>query len=414
LDNQKNPSPVSIKKRELTKKRLAQKKTRTNRKPMPPLPTRIAQLGPTHPYRGGIVHFNSRLAQELLARNDLEVSQFFWTKPYPETFLPSSPSKWLDTESRETFQVSGSHTLSFTNPLTWLRLCNQVRRDRHDFLITHWVHPVQFPVLVTLFSLVRLLTKTKIKLIVHNALPHEKFFAAGYLLKTLSFFTHKIILHSSSELKIVKNLKINSKKITKSFHPIYDLFLKHEKNKNKLRMNKKIFLFFGFIRPYKGIDILVEAFNKVSEKNNDVLLLIVGENFFSTKKRKKKKQLFYKENSKIKFIDRYVANEEVGSYFDMADAVVLPYLKATQSGPLQIAYAFDKPVIASNLPAFRDCIEDGKSGYLFKPGDPDDLARAMEQFLKSPLRSEDVYSVRQAFSWERYAQILLDEDDGHH
>lgn len=373
---------------------------------------RVAQLGPAHPYRGGIVHFNSRLAQALLEREDFEVSQYFWSKPYPESLLPAPASKWLDTESRETFQVPGMSILSFTNPLTWLRLARLIRQGKYDLLITHWVHPVQFPVLFTIFIILRLFTKTKTVMIVHNIFPHERIIGSGVLLKTISFLVNNIILHSTSELINAKKIKIRKNKLILSFHPTYDIFnnvnyLKVKKNKFKLR--DKVFLFFGFIRPYKGIDLLIEAFKTISKNKKDISLLIVGEKF--TKKMPdtgRSPSAAPMESENIVVIDRYVTNEEVGQFFDIADILVAPYREATQSGPLQIAYAFDKPVIASDLPAFRDCVEHGKSGYLFETGNPEDLARCMELALEKPLHQEDIRSFRQRFTWERYVQIILD------
>jgi glycosyltransferase involved in cell wall biosynthesis len=107
-------------------------------------------------------------------------------------------------------------------------------------------------------------------------------------------------------------------------------------------------------------------------------------------------------------IDRYVANEEVGSYFSVADVLVTPYLSVTQSGPLQVAYAFDKPVIASDLPAFRECVSHGESGYLFSTGDARDLEDKMELFMNQPVDSGQVRQYRWRFSWERYIELMLD------
>ena len=325
--------------------------------------------------------------------------------------LPAPPAKWLDTESRKTFEVRGSHILSFSNPLTWFRLAKRIRRQQFDFLITHWVHPVQFLALFPFFLILKILTKTKIILITHNILPHERFFGSGIFLKIISLFTKKLVIHSSSEILKAEKINLPKNKILSSFHPIYDIFFeekKYDTDKNYLPNGDKIFLFFGFIRPYKGIEILLDAFKIIQNKHKNISLFIVGENFNQKNSAIAKKINSFSDNSKIFFIDQYIPNEDVGHYFHMADVVVLPYLEATQSGPLQIAYAFDKPVIASDLPAFRDCVENGISGYLFKPGDSEGLAQAMLMFLEKPLNQQDVRSVRRRFNWDKYVQILLD------
>ncbi len=379
---------------------------------------RIALLGAAHPFRGGIVHFNSHLAMALHERPELDVDLFYWSKPYPSFLLPKGPSSCFDQQSSLTFYQPGEHILSYTNPLTWFSLFDRLRRGRYDMLIAHWVHPVHFPVLKALFISIRLFTKTKISLIVHNCLPHEPMPGAASMSLSIFKTAHRIILHSVSETQQAKNLGFFNSDIVSAFHPIYDHFRipaePRESIRQSLGLREKVLLFFGFIRPYKGLNLLLEAFYDLASRHPDVSLLIVGEHFYTTSEGLHDNGLlldYLSSNdpvrSQIVLIDRYVANEEVGRYFAIADVLVAPYLSATQSGPIQIAYAFDKPVIASDLPTFRQCVGHGESGYLFSTGNAQDLTEKLELFLEKPITKEQVHRYRQLFNWERYVEMLL-------
>lgn len=377
------------------------------------MPTRIrkfkiAQLGPAHPHRGGIVHFNNRLAQTLQTRQDVEVHQYFWSKPYPESLLPGPASDWLDQKSRVTFQVPGQHILSYTDPWSWWKLLRHMRSDGCEILVTHWVHPVHFPVFLFLFAAIRYLTDIKIHLIVHNVIPHEIFIGAIPMTKIIMNMAHHVIVHSSAEYDLMINTLKIKKNIKVSFHPLYDFFPGNKNVENirkKLNLKNKIFLFFGFIRPYKGIECLISAFEILLKKHNNISLLIVGENLYSVNLHDR-----INTNENITHIDAYVPNEDVELYFSIADALVAPYLQTSQSGPVHIASAFGIPVIASDLPAFRECVVHGVTGYLFNPGDPEELAKTMEHFLGQTWDSNLIRAHGRRFDWDRYVEILLDDD----
>ncbi|MGD0020735.1 MAG: glycosyltransferase [Smithellaceae bacterium] len=378
---------------------------------------KIALLGPAHPFRGGIVHFNSRLATALQGRHELNVDLFYWSKPYPTFLLPGSTAAYLDEQSSLTFQPCGLSILSYTNPLTWAALIARLRRGRYDMFITHWVHPVHFPVFKVLFAAIRLLTKTKICLIVHNCLPHEHLPGAVFMSRSVLKMTHRLVLHGEAEAEQARRIGLTASDMVTAFHPVYDQFVipaeERESIRRSLDLRKKVLLFFGFIRPYKGLECLVEAFCKIASRNPDVSLLVVGEDFYKKGKARAKDRLLNHLSandpvrSQIVWIDRYVANEEVGRYFAVADVLVAPYLSATQSGPLQVAYALDKPVIASDLPAFRECVSNGESGYLFSAGDAQDLTKKIELFLQKPITAEKVRRYRQQFNWDSYVDMVL-------
>ena len=379
---------------------------------------KIALLGPGHPSRGGIVHFNSRLAMALQGRQELNVDLFYWSKPYPFFLLPGSAGDYMDEQSSTTFHEPGLRILSYTNPLTWGALIARLRRGRYDMFITCWVHPVHFPVFKVLFAAIRLLTKTKICLIVHNCLPHEHLPGAAFMSRSVLKMAHRLVLHGGPEADQAKSIGLKNQDMITAFHPVYDQFAlsaePRESIRRSLGLREKVLLFFGFVRPYKGLECLLSAFCDLASRYPDVSLLVVGEHFHPEKGEVCAKDRLLSHlspsdpiRSQIVWIDRYVANEEVGRYFAVADALVAPYLSVSQSGPLQIAYAFNKPVIASDLPAFRECVSHGESGYLFSTGDTRDLKEKMELFLNKPIAAEQVRRYRQRFSWDRYVDMVL-------
>jgi glycosyltransferase involved in cell wall biosynthesis len=381
---------------------------------------KIALLGPGHPFRGGIVHFNSRLATELQNMGDLNVDLFYWKKPYPKFLLPGSAQSCLDKESSLTFHNNGTPLLSYTNPLTWFKLITRLRREQYDMFITHWVHPVHFPVLKFVLSCIKFFSKTEIVIIVHNVLPHERFRFDSRMTRSVLKMAHRLIVHSGEEAKKLMSIVAINHAPVVSFIPVFDQFIIHDDISSCIKiphgLRAKVILFFGFIREYKGLDVLLEAFHLFAQHHPDTTLLIVGESFYHENGDISSKDRFLANwlpedsvRSQIVWIDRYVPNEEVSRYFAAADLLVVPYLSVTQSAPLQIAYAFDKPVIASDLPAFRECVSIGESGYLFETGKAFDLAKKMETFFAKPIRSESVRRFRQKFSWERYVNLILEK-----
>ena len=228
----------------------------------------------------------------------------------------------------------------------------------------------------------------------------------------------RLVMHGQAEADLAQTIGVRRQKMITAFHPISDQFQPLSESRETIRRNlglqNKVLLFFGFIRPYKGLDCLLQAFRTIALKHSDVSLLVVGERFYGKENGRNKNDGFPNDwpaddpvRSNIVWIDRYVPNEEVGRYFAVADVLIAPYLSVTQSGPLAIAYAFDKPVIASDLPAFRECVSDGESGYLFATGNSSDLACKIELFLKKPIAAEQVRHYRWQFGWERYSELLL-------
>ena len=235
-----------------------------------------------------------------------------------------------------------------------------------------------------------------------------------------------------------------SNTIIKLFHPIYDLFkpdpgFNSIKTKEALHLRKHVFLFFGFIRKYKGLHNVIRAFKLVTEKRNDVSLLIAGESFWNTLNKDKlstriKNTLFkwaksivlrnadneqdYKplqliDELKLKdyvtVINRFIPNEEVPKYFQVSDCIVLYYLTATPSGVESLSYNFRLPVLATRVGHFPETIQNGYNGYLAEPEDIESMAEQMLNFIDHPIPKENVAASTLQMSWDNYANAILNK-----
>jgi glycosyltransferase involved in cell wall biosynthesis len=226
------------------------------------------------------------------------------------------------------------------------------------------------------------------------------------------------------------------------YHPIYDLFKPNpdfdtEAFKKAHGLKKNVFLFFGFIRQYKGLHNAIEAFKKVADERDDVSLVICGESFWQTLDNSKwstkiknvlfsaAKSIFLKKSDderdynplelvktlgledKVLIKNEFVANEEVHKYFQISDTVLLFYLYATPSGVESLTYNFKMPILATNVGHFPETIKDGFNGYLAEPDNINDMARVMQRSINQPIARENVAEATKLMSWTNYAKAIL-------
>ena len=230
--------------------------------------------------------------------------------------------------------------------------------------------------------------------------------------------------------------------VLKLYHPVYDMFKKDESFdvegfKSSLGLNQHVFLFFGFIRKYKGLHNVIEAFNLVAQQRNDVSLLIVGELFWNTLDQRKistrlksaafrvAKKLFlnkqddeqnyrpldlikkYGLQDRVVAITEFVPNEDVHKYFQASDSITLFYTAATPSGVESLAYNFGLPILATRVGHFFETIKHGYNGYLAEPDNPVSMAEMMVQSIESPIPADNVYATSAKMSWDNYASAIL-------
>jgi glycosyltransferase involved in cell wall biosynthesis len=376
---------------------------------------RCVFIGPSSErHKGGVAQFSSRLAHELAAHG--ETLFISWSEIYP-SFLISRTLK--DSESAHTTKtMPAQFLLSCINPLTWQRCLEQICQYQPQLVIFTWIHPVHAPVYLFLARKLKRKINAEIVFICHNILPHELLPGLRHLTKLCLSQADRLVVHSSTLAEQARLLVEKKIKITPLFLPLHDFFTTNNEPPEAWTSNRALnMLFFGLIREYKGVDVLLQAVALVRSEFPMIHLTIAGEVFYDNSlvcrlwRRSKKglpqlvRKLALEKNVALDL--RYIPDSEVAGFFEKADLVVFPFRSVSQSGSLTVAYSFAKPVIASAMDGFFDVVAEGKSGYLAAPGDPRALADAILRFIAQPLSPIHVREAAQALSWERYVSALL-------
>jgi glycosyltransferase involved in cell wall biosynthesis len=422
---------------------------------------RIVCFGPGPQFKGGISNYNTSLAKAL-DKQGAEVYIVSWTQQYPAII----PRDFIDRSSKTNFlegtKIGVSYLTNYNNPLSWSKTVKYIRSLNPDIVIFQWAIALQGLPLGWMAS--QLIRSKNIEVIFdcHLVVQKEssaidKYFSTYGLKHADSYIAHAY--KTADELKEIfperkftitetgERQRKSSNTIIKLFHPIYDLFQPDpdfdvNSAKKELKLKEHVFLFFGFIRKYKGLHNVIRAFKLVTEERNDVSLLIVGESFWNTLQSDKvstrvKKALFkwakfmvlrqsdneqdYQPLALIKelnlekevtVVNRFIPNEEVPKYFQVSDCIVLYYLTATPSGVESLSYNFNLPVLATRVGHFPETIREGYNGYLAEPNDLRSMADQMLKFLDHPIPPENVAVSTREMSWENYARAILNRHDG--
>ena len=369
---------------------------------------KISLLGPTYPYRGGIAHYTTLLCREL--RKGHEVQFLSFLRQYPKLLFPGKTDKDPSKKALKTKRVE--YTLDSINPYTWLRTANQIVNFGPQLLVIPWWVVFWAPQFLTIATLVKKRTGAEVLFICHNAMEHEHSRWKNIVTKMVLSKGDRILTHSRQETEHLLELLGPEINIETAFHPTYAPLCgdipESDKAKKQLGLKGNVLLFFGFVRHYKGLDILLRAMPEVL-KEKDVTLLVVGE-FWKDKDDYLKIIKDLDIGQHIVIIDRYIPNEEIGLYFAAADLVVQPYRSASGSGICQLAYGFGKPVIASNVGSLGEVIIDGESGRLVAPEDESALQEAIIRSLKEQELSKMILQAglaRDKFSWERLVRVVF-------
>jgi glycosyltransferase involved in cell wall biosynthesis len=368
---------------------------------------KVCVVGPVYPYRGGIAHFTSVLAKEFGKDHDVVVLSF--KRLYPSLLFPGRTQ--FD-ESGEPIDVPSQRIIDTLNPLSFWNAARSIRRFQPDVIIFQWWHPFFAVAYAATVLFLGGWLRRRVIFLCHNVLPHERSMIDTILIRLGFSQVGRFLVQSQEDLRALISIKKDAI-VDVHPHPIYDAFNRGQHTRDTARrelgVDGHVVLFFGLIRPYKGLRVLIRAFARMIERE-DATLLIVGE-FYEDK------QPYIAEigrlgiDDHVRITDRYVPNEEVERYFLACDVVVLPYLSATQSGIVQIAFGFDKPVVVTRVGGLPDVVEDGVTGYVVPPGDADALSGAMLDFFRegAALRmSEGVVRAKHRFSWRRCTEILFE------
>jgi glycosyltransferase involved in cell wall biosynthesis len=373
-----------------------------------PAGKQIAVLGLSHPFRGGIAHYSTLLVREL--RRHHPVRFLTLRRQYPRFLFPGQ-SQYDD--SAAAIEEENEPVIDPINPLTWLRTAFTLWRGGHDLVIVQWWHPFFGLAFGTIINLLSLVSRARICVLCHNVLPHEGSLLDRWLTGYAFWRATHFLVHSEQDKANLLALAPTAP-VTKTRHPTYAVFGANglcdkavARRRLGLEVDRAILLFFGLVRPYKGLEYLLQAMPLVL-RDVDCVLLVVGE-FYEPKARYTHLIDDLRLRERVELVDRYVKNEEVSLYFRSADVVVLPYVDATQSGVVQIAFGLEVPVITTDVGGLPEIVEDGCTGFVVASRSAEQLAEAIVRFYREAREASfrrEITRRRGDFDWRHETEAL--------
>jgi D-inositol-3-phosphate glycosyltransferase len=367
---------------------------------------KIVSIGPAAPFRGGIAKFNESFVLACLSlKHDTEIVSYKFLYP---SFLFPGKTQFSEDTANETLKIhSLIHSL---NPFNWYRVASFISSINADLIVIHYWMPFFAPALGVIARKVRRKTGASVIAITHNLIPHEKQAGARMLTRFFLKSIDGIVALSSSVVRDFGSFKVAGKAISIP-HPIYDIYgekLSKMESLEHLHLDpsRKYLLFFGLIRKYKGLELLLNSFALLKDQK---LCLIVAGEFYEDKSKYISLAKDLGISDDVIFTDRFIPDKEVKYYFSAADLVVQPYLTATQSGVTQIAYHFDCPMIVTNVGGLAEIVIDGKTGFVCNR-DPKEISVSVKKALDPVTYSLLIESVKKEklrFSWDNFVINII-------
>lgn len=370
---------------------------------------RIIIVGPAYPYRGGIADFNERLAYEF-QREEHEVTIYTFTLQYPSFLFPGK-TQYATGAAPE--KLSIVRKLNSINPFNWLKVGREIRRAHPDMVMIRFWLPFLAPCLGTVARIVRKDKSIKVVALLDNVIPHEHRIGdhmfARYMIRSVGGY----VAMSESVLRDAKSFD-DTKPYALTPHPLYDNFgpkVSRDEAIAHLGLDSgtRYILFFGLIRDYKGLDLLLRAFADKRLRNKRVKLIVAGE-FYSNAELYDQLEKELELTEHIVWYKEFVPADQVRYFFAAADLVAQPYKSATQSGITQIAYHFERPMLVTNVGGLAEIVPHGKVGYVTQP-DAADIADALVDFVDNRSESdfhEGVVQEKAKYAWSNMTTSLLD------
>jgi glycosyltransferase involved in cell wall biosynthesis len=337
---------------------------------------RIALIGPTHPYRGGVSQHTTLLCRHL--RRSHEVDFISFRRQYPQWLFPGKTDK---DPSRSPDIEPCARLLDAADPSTWEPAARRAAGFRPDALVLVWWVPFFAPAWWFIVRKVRARLRVPVIFICHNVLPHETNAWMARIVRSALGLADGFVVHSEADRGRLLGLRPGAPVIRCPIapHPSLPPFRgtrRAARAELGIGGRSPVFLFFGFVRPYKGLDLLLDAMTLVTARRPGAALLVVGE-FWEPVEKTRRRIRELNLGDSVRIVDRYVGNEEVGVYFAACDAVVLPYRSATQSGVPQMAASLGRPAVVTDVGGLAENVRRTGMGRVVPPGDPAALARAM-------------------------------------
>jgi D-inositol-3-phosphate glycosyltransferase len=370
---------------------------------------KILILGTAYPLRGGMAAFNERLANAFLDEKD-EVQIENFKLQYPSFLFPGK-TQYANWEAPKRLKIIS--TINSINPINWIKIGLKIKKQKPDVVIIGYWLPFMAPCLGTIAKIIKQNKHTKIIGLLHNIIPHEKRIGdkvfSNYFVKNCHAFV-------SLSRSVLADLSLFDETKPRAFcpHPLYDHFgeiIEREKalESLKLNSNEKYVLFFGLIRDYKGLDLLIEAFADKRFKERNIKLIIAGEFYSNGEKYLRQiEQLGIKE--RIILHDKFIPDPEVGLYFGAAEIIAQPYKNATQSGVTQIGFHFEKPMLVTNVGGLAEIIPNEKAGYVVEPN-AEEIANKLIDFFDNNRYDEfktGVIKEKKKYAWETMTTTMND------
>jgi glycosyltransferase involved in cell wall biosynthesis len=371
---------------------------------------KFALVGPAYPYRGGISQYTTSLYHALNARHDVLLVSF--SRQYPRFFFPGSSQQ---DDSSDAFMAPNERMLDSINPPSWKRAGRRICEYEPDLLLFQWWQPFFGMAFAKVAKVVRRESGARVAYLCHNVYPHERLsFQAGkwlenYLIRRAFSESDGFLVHAEEMVAQVREIN-PSAVVRRIYHPLYDFYSRWEADKDSLgqRAGKKRLLFFGKVRPYKGLDVLLRALGRL-KGSLDFEAVIAGEFYMDSVPFKKlADELGLTE--RLIWHERYIPNEAVPEFFQEADLVVLPYQEATQSGVVPVAYQFETPVVVGDAGGLSEVVLHGKTGYLFPPGDDAVLADRIQDFFRLDKGEEfrdNISLLKERLSWDHVVEEIV-------
>ena len=369
---------------------------------------KIVILGPAYPYRGGIALFDDRLTAELQTMGH-EVEEWTFTLQYPGFLFPGT-TQFSEDPAPE--GITTVRKMNSINPLNWIKVGRQLRKMKPDLIVVAFWLPFMAPCQGTIARIARRNRHTRVTGLVHNMIPHEhrpgdKLFAR-YFANSVDGY----VAMSDAVLADIDRFDTTRPRVF-CRHPLYDNFGQPVTREESLKFlgldsQYRYMLFFGLIRDYKGLDVLLQAYADPRLRQENVRLIVAGEFYSGSEKYfEMEKQLGLE--GLIVWKSDFVPNSEVRYCFGAADLIVQPYKSATQSGVAQIAYHFEKPMLVTDVGGLAEIVPDGVAGYVVEP-DVTQIADRLVDFFGNDRKGQFTEGLRQEkkkYSWTNMARSVV-------
>lgn len=342
---------------------------------------KIILIGPAFPYRGGNSLYVTSVYHQLKEHFNIKI--YNYSLLYPSILFPGTSQ--FDKSNVSINPAPNQRLVNSINPFNWIKVASMLKKENADLIVFDWWHPFFSFCHFAISLLIRNEYRNRILFITENVVSHESKWYEKMLTR-IGLSNSNFFLALSNVVEKELLTYSTTKKIFRSELPVYDCYDLHQKfnpeitrKELNIQPDDQVLLFFGYVRKYKGLHVLLDAIPKLLKQMSKLKLLVVGE-FYDDEQLYRKQCNDLKITGHVIFVSRFVPNEEVEKFFRISDVTIMPYLSATQSGVLNVSYGFGKPVVVTDVGGLTENFEDGKTGVVVQPGSPDELAKGIMKF----------------------------------